>query len=292
MDTFKSLFGTLLLLAAAFLSYDYFLGTPGRQFVFKNRPALVKEAPAPPTKMIEELAQPRAAVMRDATSAPEVKKPAFVPPALPTVEQATLQWTKIPVTAFPREVKLLTEASFKTSFGASKLSAGTMVTALGFDNGLLTIAPGASSPLRGTAPLDATNLKSILVEAYNEWRIKRIQEVRESWETRQKNQQAEIAKIDPTHVSSDGKPVRSGDGTYPLLVSHLRSGAVTELKLGSIQSWSEATPDTVEGKPGWVVRVNFNADTAFGKYPTVALAKIRAGKVVGWFYAGSGEPVP
>jgi hypothetical protein len=292
MDTIRSLFGTLLLLAAAFLAYDYFLATPGRQFVFKNRPALNKDAPAPLVRKVEEIVQPKAVLVRDSSSAPSASKPAFVPPALPTVEQATMQWTKIPATAFPREVKLASEASFKTSFGASKLSAGTMVTALGFDNGLLTIAPAASSPLRGTAPLDATNLKAILAEAYSEWTMKKIQEVRESWETRQKNQQAEVAKLDPSHVSSDGKPVRSGDGTYPLLVSHLRSGAVTELKLGSIQSWSEATADTVEGKPGWVVRVNFNADTAFGKFPTTALAKIRGGKVVGWFYAGSGEPVP
>jgi hypothetical protein len=38
--------------------------------------------------------------------------------------------------------------------------------------------------------------------------------------------------------------------------------------------------------------VDFDAQTAFGKISSVAMAKVVGGKVAGWYYKGSEEAVP
>ena len=48
----------------------------------------------------------------------------------------------------------------------------------------------------------------------------------------------------------------------------------------------------VQGKPGWAVKVGCNVKTVFGLQPTEAQALVLNGKVVGWYYTGSGEEVP
>ena len=51
-------------------------------------------------------------------------------------------------------------------------------------------------------------------------------------------------------------------------------------------------PAMLEGKPAWSIKVQADVDTVFGLQPAEAQALVRDGRVKGWFYTGSGEPVP
>lgn len=56
--------------------------------------------------------------------------------------------------------------------------------------------------------------------------------------------------------------------------------------------WGEATQVPIEGKTGWSVKVNYDANTIFGPMAVEAQALILDGRVKGWYYTGSGEEVP
>jgi hypothetical protein len=72
----------------------------------------------------------------------------------------------------------------------------------------------------------------------------------------------------------------------------MRAGLVTEVTPNSITHWGSAEQGNHNGKPCWMVTVDYDAQTAFGKFSTTAVAKVVDGRVAGWFYKGSGEPVP
>jgi hypothetical protein len=214
----------------------------------------------------------------------------FVPPRIPTVEDATLNWTRIPPTAFPRQVKLLQGTMFKANFGNTQVGAGTTVTVLHAQQGSLTIAPNATSTLRATVPLESTDLTSVLTEVYNAWRDRRFADARHTWEQRGSSPPA--APPPPATPDPVGRPQRTADGAYPLLLASMKAGAVTEITPQSITHWGDAEKMEVDGKLCWSVPVEFDAVTAFGKFHTEAFARILDGRVSGWFYKGSGEVVP
>lgn len=305
MESLKSLFVTFLLLAGAFLAYDYYLAPPADKMVFKV-PAGVTEsvATAPtvlPTQPVEAAPEPaKPAPMAPVAPVTPAPAPApvsadmgrlvesFIPPSIPDIERATAHWTKIPASAFPRLARLSKPITFKTSFGATEVPAGSEVAVVSAQAGVLTVAPNAQSTMRATVPLEATDLKTTLTGLYEAWRAKRIEAARYAWEHREKTPvAAAVASTLP-----DGKPALGTDGSYPLLMDSMKTGQVTEITPTSITRWGSPEAGTLDGKPCWIVPVEYDAQTAFGKMSTKAVAKVVDGKVAGWFYQGSGEPVP
>lgn len=311
MQSLKSLFITALVLGAAFLAYDYFLAPPEEKVVFKKASenhagaaaapvAAASTTPAqsaPPS--VPPPPSPEVTPATPAPRAPSAGSPppvvsaasspdAFTPPAIPSVEQATANWSRVPATAFPRQVKLVMPVAFKASYGGTQMPAGSEVTALSLQDGSLLLAPSPSSAARASVTVDTTDLKASLTTAYNAWRERRIEEARIAWKNRDRNP---VVSSTP-EVAADGKPQVSADGTFPLLLASMRAGMVTEVTPTSITRWGTPEQGDHNGKPCWVVPVEYDAQTAFGKFSTTAVAKVVDGRVAGWFYKGSGEPVP
>lgn len=303
----KSLFYTILIIGGAFLAYDYFGAPPGKKLVFKslNPPVktkalpvkpveeekpvvVVKDSPPPPVKPVAvEKPVEKAPVP---TLAPVASGPKFEP-----IEALTGNWLKIPASAFPREVKLVQDAMFKMSVGSSKIAAGGKAYALAADNGVLTLAPTASSPARAQLPIDGTDLKAQLNESYEKWKMTRAEELKAiAANKRQSQPEAAATEAGPSssEVDEGGKPVRDSTSGYPLLIASMRRGQITEIKPENVTNWQDPQPTVIQGKPGWAVKVGCNVKTVFGLQPTEAQALVLNGKVVGWYYTGSGEEVP
>lgn len=314
MQSLKSLIVTVLFLGAVFLPYDYFLAPEGDKVVFKgvaaSRPSAPEVAPGPesPATMPAEStrsAPPDAMAHRETTlpklvpaSVAPIPLPGaqgkssslFVPPVIASVEQATANWTSIPAKAFPRQARVNQAVNFQAKFGGSVVAARSEVTVLACEKGMLTLAPAPGSPLRGTVGIDSTNLKSTLTAAYHVWRDQRISAARVAWEERKKAP-AQVAAAAPLQTA-DGRPASSPDGTFPLLLASMRSGMVTEVTPTSITRWGSPEVGDFNGRLCWTIPVEYDAMTAFGKFSTIAVAKVVDGRVAGWFYKGSGEPVP
>jgi hypothetical protein len=298
----KSLFYTLLIIGAAFLAYDYFGAPPGKKLVFKSlnpppqkktatlkpaqEPAVVKGVPSKPVKPVEE---PKP---MEPLPAP---KSASSGPKFEPIEALTGNWLKIPESAFPREVKLLQDALFKMSVGASTIPAGRTAFALSADKGVLTLAPTVTSAARAQLPIDATDLKAQLNASYDKWKITRAEELKAIAAKKLLNaSQAPAVSAGPSssEVDAGGKPVRDAKSAYPLLIASMNSGQVTEIKADHIIRWQDAQPITIQGKPGWAIKVECEVKTIFGLQPVEAQALVLNGKVTGWYYTGSGEEVP
>jgi hypothetical protein len=308
MQTLKSLFMTLLILGGAFLAYDYYLAPDADKMVFKKPAAKpLTESPvapvpsAPPpeeavrtaTPIVATSSAPLASIVPAPVPATAInpapsKLDGFVPPTIPDVESATVNWTRIPPSAFPRPAKLSKAVSFKSSFGATEVRAGTEVTVMGAQDKILTVAPNAQSSLRGTVELESTDLQATLTQVYESWRAKRIEAARQSWQHRNESAAAPESSV----PASDDKPEMGSDGTYPLLIASMKAGDVTEITPANIVRWGQPVRGEHQAQPCWDILVDFNAQTAFGKISSSAVAKVVRGRVVGWFYKGSGESVP
>jgi hypothetical protein len=313
----KSLFITLVLLAAAFVAFDYFGNPPGKKIIFKSMNDSVEDetppvaAAAVPAVPVQSAAPaggaanaPSAAPGNasapavNAGAAAEVSKPqpdatGFTLPSFEPMESMTKGWTMIPASAFPRPVVLKKDASFKMGAGNITVRGGTPAVALAFSQGQVQLAPNASSSARGVVPVDDTDLKELLLTGYEKWKEVRVGILREAHLRRAAREKAApVAAASPGEVDAGGKPVQSISGSYPLLVAHLKSGEVTELKPGNVHRWGDAVATTWEGKPAYAVAVRADVNTIFGLQPVEAQAIIVGGRVKGWFYSGSGEPVP
>lgn len=300
----KSLFYTILIIGGAFLAYDYFGAPPGKKLVFKslNPPAKPKVVTAKPVEeakpvVVETPPEPVKPVMvekpKPVEQAPApAPKPASSGPKFEPIEALTGNWLKIPATAFPREVKLVQDATFKMSVGSSKILAGGKALALGAENGVLTLAPTASSPARAQLPIDGTDLKAQLNAAYDKWKITRAEELKAVAAKKLLAPSTPPVAPSGSEVDAGGKPVRDSDGAYPLLIASMKSGQVTEIKPENVTRWNDAQPVVIQGKPGWAVKLECDVKTIFGLQPVEAQALVLNGKVSGWYYTGSGEEVP
>lgn len=308
----KSLLITLLLLAGAFVAYDYFLAPPGQKIVFKGlnpppkpptaleaAPQPEKPAEVPVAKVEPEAAKPaEAPKMADRTPAPlPVASAAPASPKADSIEALTNHWSNIPPSAFPREVTLLKDAEFKMPVGAAKVSAGRKVQAIAFKEGMLALLSAPGSSAKAIVSIDDTDLKAILTDGYEKWKVARAEYLKRI--AAQKQQVASTLKAENasansnrTEVDETGKPLRGDDRGYPLLLSSIRRGQVTDIKPDKIISWGDPNPAKVEGKDGWAIKVEYQAETIFGLQAVEAQALVVNGRVQGWFYTGSGEEVP
>ncbi len=302
----KSLFYTILIIDGTFLGYDYFLAPPGQKIVFKSlnpppkkkvvpaqlepevKSTVAETAPVAPPPVMQAEPKPAAPAAAPAPAAAAASSgPTFDP-----IEVLTGNWLKIPPSAFPREVSLLQDAMFKMSVGASKVAAGGKAFVMTAENGVLTLAPTKESAARAQLPIDGTNLKALLNEVYEKWKIVRAEELKASAARRQLANAQPVAAASSSEVEASGKPVRATDGTYPLLIASMKRGQVTEITPDNIKAWGDPQPAQVQGKNGWGLKVNYEAKTIFGLMPVEAQAVVLDGKVLGWYYTGSGEEVP
>lgn len=302
----KSLFYTLLILGGAFLAYDYFGAPPGKKLVFKSLNVVPKKTTVATVKPVEAekpvvkevMPEPVKPVVVEAPKPVEqapAPKPASSGPKFEPIEALTGNWLKIPESAFPREVKLLQDALFKMSVGASTIPAGRTAFALSADKGILTLAPTTTSPARAQLPIDGTDLKAQLNASYEKWKITRAEELKAIAAKKLLNAPSTpAAEAGPSsgEVEAGGKPVRDASSAYPLLIASMKRGQVTEIKPENVIRWQDAQPITIQGKPGWAVKLECNVKTIFGLQPVEAQALVLNGKVTGWFYTGSGEEVP
>ena len=87
-------------------------------------------------------------------------------------------------------------------------------------------------------------------------------------------------------------PEADSDGSVPIMVSSIRSGAVSEIRLNEISYWGPIRYEIVDNRAYWTATVNYKTTSLFGTFPTEAMALMRNGKVENWLYTGSLEEVP
>lgn len=213
-------------------------------------------------------------------------------PKVETLEELTRNWSVIPASAFPRKVKLLRDAEFKSAVGSSRLPAGKEVIALACDQGVLNLAPDEASPVRGMARVGDTDLKAQIRETYDKWAAARLETLLKQEAEKHRDDPPGIAAPVPGGVDERGKPVRVSDGTYPVLVASMKSGQVTDITPKKVKMWGTPQLTTMEGRPTWVIDVDYDTTVFCGPITARAQAHVRDGQVIRWVYPGSGEPVP
>jgi hypothetical protein len=289
----KALIYTWLILGIAFLAYDY-LGAPKSQrMVFERGPDGIRSDAAEKGIVEKQGSLGGQLTAPVNTEVARASAPKFEPPAIESLEVLTKNWTVIPLSAFPRAVKLMRDVEFKMSAGSSRMAAGGTVTALGCENGVVTLAPVPTSNARGYARVSETDLKSQFAEPYQKWVAWRVETLRQQWE---KNQQtkpnAVVVEVPAGAIDESGKPVRAGNGSYPVLLASMSAGDVTDITPKKVKRMGAPQLVTTEGKPTWVIDVHYDTIVFCGPMEAHAQAHIRDGKVVRWVYPGSGEPVP
>lgn len=234
--------------------------------------------------------------MEDDSPLPERLSAIAPEPAAPkveTLEELTKNWTVIPPSAFPRKVKLLREVVFKSDVGLARMPPGASVLALACDKGILNLAPSESSPIRGMVRVFDTDLKTQFRESYQTWATARADALRKQQAEQQRARAvAEPQGTVPDGVDQSGKPVRNADGVYPVLLASMRSGQVTDITPKKVKKWGSPQLAMMEGRPTWVIDVNYDTIVFCGPIEAKAQAHVRDGRVIRWVYPGSGEPVP
>ena len=242
-------------------------------------------------------------------------------PEFQPIEQLVGNWKQIPPSAFPRKVTLKAKAKyiFAGGAGSSTAPAGARTFAISLSGEKLVITPNTQSKVRGTISIDDTNYKEILGEEYEKYKQRKKKEVyarrvraREIAESEvvlaqetsstntsqsRPNQVTNISRIPKDQLSDyeneiGEMPEADSDGRVPIMVSSIRSGAVSEIRLNEISYWGPIRYEIVDNRAYWTATVNYKTTSLFGTFPTEAMALMRNGKVENWLYTGSLEEVP
>ena len=263
----------------------------------KKEPKIVMEAPAPKPEMKPEEPKPE---MVKAPEPPPVDPNAFVAPVFPPVDEVTQNWAVVPKGFFstPKQVTMKKDLELKMQMGkataATTFKSGTKIFVMGQEGTNLIVGASAGSPMRGLVGMDDTDFKVVFTAAYEQVKVAQTENARKAHEYRLAS--AERAKNAPASAgggsSSNDKPTKDADGTYPLLLASMKSGEVTEIKPDNIKSWSDPAQEKIDGAEYWTVNVKYETQTMFGKFETEAQARIKNGRVEKWVYTGSGEVVP
>ncbi|MCX6850078.1 MAG: hypothetical protein NTY98_14245 [Verrucomicrobia bacterium] len=264
----------------------------------KKEPKIVMEAPAPKPEMKPEEPKPE---MPKVPEPPPVDPNAFVAPVFPPVDEVTQNWAVVPKGFFntPKQVTMKKDLELKMQMGkataATTFKAGTKIFVMGQEGTNLVVGASAGSPMRGLVAMDETDFKEVFTAAYEQVKVVQTENARKAHEYRLAA--AERAKNAPAAPagggsSSNDKPTKAADGTYPLLLASMKAGEVTEIKPDNIKSWSDPAQEKIDGAEYWTVNVKYETQTMFGKFETEAQARIKNGRVEKWVYTGSGEVVP
>lgn len=264
----------------------------------KKEPKIVMEVPAPKPEMKPEEPKPE---MPKVPEPPPVDPNAFVAPVFPPVDELTQNWAAVPKGFFntPKQVTMKKDLELKMQMGkataATTFKAGTKIFVMGQEGANLVVGASAGSPMRGLVAMDETDFKEVFTAAYEQVKVVQTENARKAHEYRLAA--AERAKNAPAAPagggsSSNDKPTKAADGTYPLLLASMKAGEVTEIKPDNIKSWSDPAQEKIDGTEYWTVNVKYETQTMFGKFETEAQARIKNGRVEKWVYTGSGEVVP
>ncbi len=242
-------------------------------------------------------------------------------PEFQPIEQLVGNWKQIPPSAFPRKVTLKAKAKyiFAGGAGSSTAPAGAKTFAISLSGENLVITPNTQSKVRGTISIDDTDYKEILGEEYEKYKQRkkkevyarrvRAREISESEvELALKTSSTNTSQSRPHQVTSISRiqkdqlsdyeneigemPEADSDGRVPIMVSSIRSGAVSEIRLNEISYWGPIRYEIVDNRAYWTATVNYKTTSLFGTFPTEAMALMRNGKVENWLYTGSLEEVP
>ena len=242
-------------------------------------------------------------------------------PEFQPIEQLVGNWKQIPPSAFPRKVTLKVKAKyiFAGGAGSSTAPAGAKTFAISLSGEKLVITPNTQSKVRGTISIDDTDYKEILGEEYEKYKQRkkkevyarrvRAREIAESEvELAQETSSTNTSQSRPNQVTSISRipkdqlsdyeneigemPEADSDGRVPIMVSSIRSGAVSEIRLNEISYWGPIRYEIVDNRAYWTATVNYKTTSLFGTFPTEAMALMRNGKVENWLYTGSLEEVP
>lgn len=264
----------------------------------KEKVVVVETKPEPKPEMKPEEPKPE---MTKAPEPPPVDPNAFVAPVFPPVDELTQNWAVVPKGFFntPKQVTMKKDLELKMQMGkataATTFKAGTKIFVMGQEGPNLVVGASAGSPMRGLVAMDDTDFKEVFTAAYEQVKVVQTENARKSHEYRLAA--AERAKNAPAAASTGGsssndKPAKDADGTYPLLLASMKSGEVTEIKPDNIKSWGDVAQEKIDGTEYWTVIVKYETQTMFGKFETEAQARIKNGRVEKWVYTGSGEVVP
>lgn len=261
----------------------------------------VKVEPAPmpevkPEPKLEPKPEPKPE-MPKIPEPPPVDPNAFVAPVFQSVEDVTQNWAAVPKGFFAKPVQVTLNKDLKVQMqmgkatAASDFKAGNKIFVMDQVGPNLIVGAAPGSPMRGQVAMDDTDFKQVFTTGYEQLKVTRTEAARRAHEYQLAA--AERAKnAPPPSTSSNEKPAKAEDGTYPLLVASMRSGEVTEIKLDNIKSWGDVAQEKIDGTDYWTVNVKYETQTMFGKFETEAQARVKNGKVEKWVYTGSGEVVP
>jgi hypothetical protein len=267
----------------------------------KKAPKVVMEEPKPEPKPEMKPEEPKPEM-------PKIPEPAaadpnaFVAPVFPPVEQLTQNWAVIPKGYFssPKQVTMKRDLELKMQMGkataATNFKSGTKIFVMGQEGPNLIVGASAGSPMRGLVSMDDTDFKEVFAAAYEQVKVVQTENARKAHEYRLAS--AERAKNAPATTkggggsSSNDKPVKDADGSYPLLLASMKAGEVTEIKPDNVKSWGDVAQEKIDGTDYYTVNVKYETQTMFGKFETEAQARIKNGRVEKWVYTGSGEVVP
>ena len=189
---------------------------------------------------------------------------------------------------------LKVEMQMGKATASSNFKAGSKIFVMDQVGTNLIVGAAAGSPMRGQVAIDDTDFKDVFVASYEQLKVARTEAARKAHEYQLAA--AERAANAPAATSggssSNEKPAKDKDGTYPLLVASMKSGEVTEIKPENIKSWGDPAQEKIDGADYWTVNVKYETQTMFGKFETEAQARIKNGRVEKWVYTGSGEVVP
>ncbi|HSJ00875.1 MAG TPA: hypothetical protein VK956_00425 [Verrucomicrobium sp.] len=314
----KALGILIILLGVGFVAFqygyapvaDYFgLEKPKPQVVEVKQPEVVKvEAPKVKTEPVPEPPKPEMPKPEPVMTPPPVadlgasiKKPdadGFLAPDFPPLEQVVKNWSDIPKSAFPRPIKLMKNVEFEGEIGGrkmnSKMTAGGIASAVAQAGENLIVAPAPTSPVRATISIDDTDLKAVLTDVYERWKVDRTAMLKRQFLFAQNsaNNAKATSAASPAVATRGDKPVKNAEGTFDVLLASMKAGQVTEITPANIKKWGDAALEKIEDKEYWTVIVDYTTKTMFGDFDTQAQARIFGGKVEKWIYTGSGEVVP
>ncbi len=319
----KPLIVIILALAVGYVSYEYVYPTfadamkftkhvpkvepkkeivvePAPKPVVKPAPVVVMEAPKPEPK--PEMAPEPKPEMPKIPEPPPPDPNAFVAPVFPPLDEITQNWAAVPKGFFkePKQVKMKKDLELKMQMGkataATNFKTGAKIFVMGQEGTNLVVGASAGSPMRGLVAMDDTDFKDVFAAAYEQVKIVQTENARKAHAYRlaaaERAQNAPASAATGSGGSSNDKPVKDADGSYPLLVASMKAGEVTEIKTDNIKSWGDPAQEKIDGADYWTVNVKYETQTMFGKFETEAQARIKNGRVEKWVYTGSGEVVP
>lgn len=319
----KALGALILLVLVGYVGYQYayqpiadFIGLekPKPPVLEIPQPVIVKVEPPPPPPV--KMEEPTPVMPKPPEPKPEpppmpkiaegmgasVPKPdddGFMPPTFPPLEEVVKNWTEIPRGAFPQQVKVMKALEFVAQIGANKISskvqAGGVATAVGFEGGMLIVSPGAGSAAKGQVAIDDTDFKSVLATVWERVKAERTALAKRSF-LFAKNATARAAEAkagNPAAAAPAGAPKKNGEGSYDVLLASMKAGQVTEITPTNVKKWGDVLQEKIDGKDYFTIIVDYTTKTMFGDFDTQAQARIGMdGRVEKWIYTGSGEVVP